>query len=182
MIPPPVADVRSASNTRDRQWTGSLSWWSSPSPRGPGQALLQRAARLRRRPRHSGQRRHAHRAADPPGSSCSIAIGTGIVGPSGSVEGPQLVVHDIDARTQLVERSVEVSPLQHYGGADRDDGRPLELLRPLGRPRRPRLGIQELNLSAPPSNGHAYEQGYVTLGGRRGGQAAVSAGPRSRVR
>ena len=61
----------------------------------------------------------------PPGSGCSIAIGTGMVAtPPGSVEGLQLVVPDLDAaRSQLVERGVQVSPIQHYEGADRVDGR-----------------------------------------------------------
>jgi catechol 2,3-dioxygenase-like lactoylglutathione lyase family enzyme len=61
----------------------------------------------------------------PPGSSCSIAIATGMVRtPPGSVEGLQLVVADVEAaRAQLAERGVEVSPVQHYEGADRVDGR-----------------------------------------------------------
>jgi catechol 2,3-dioxygenase-like lactoylglutathione lyase family enzyme len=60
----------------------------------------------------------------PPGSGCSIAVGTGIVGtPPGSVEGLQLVVADIEAaRAQLADRGVEVSQVQHYEGADRVDG------------------------------------------------------------
>jgi len=47
----------------------------------------------------------------PPGSACSIAIGTGLIDmPSGSAEGLQLVVPDIhQARAQLVERGVAVS-------------------------------------------------------------------------
>jgi catechol 2,3-dioxygenase-like lactoylglutathione lyase family enzyme len=61
----------------------------------------------------------------PPGSACSIAIGTGMVRtPPGSLEGLQLVVPDVEAaRAQLVERGVEVSPVQHYEGPDRVDGR-----------------------------------------------------------
>jgi catechol 2,3-dioxygenase-like lactoylglutathione lyase family enzyme len=61
----------------------------------------------------------------PPGSACSIAVGTGMVKtPPGSVEGLQLVVPDIDAaRTQLVEQGVEVSPVQHYEGANLVDGK-----------------------------------------------------------
>jgi predicted enzyme related to lactoylglutathione lyase len=61
----------------------------------------------------------------PPGSGCSIVIGTGIVDmPPGSVKGLQLVVSDIEAaRSQLVERGVEVSPIQHYEGAVLVDGR-----------------------------------------------------------
>ncbi|MET0696553.1 MAG: VOC family protein [Acidimicrobiia bacterium] len=61
----------------------------------------------------------------PPGSGCSIAVGTGLVGtPPGSLEGLQLVVDDVEAaRAQLAERGVEVSAVQHYEGADRVDGR-----------------------------------------------------------
>ena len=54
----------------------------------------------------------------PPGSACSIAIGTGIIDtPPGSVQGLQLVVPDIaEAHAQLVERGVEVSEIQALGG------------------------------------------------------------------
>jgi catechol 2,3-dioxygenase-like lactoylglutathione lyase family enzyme len=60
----------------------------------------------------------------PPGSGCSIAVATGLVGmPPGSVEGLQLVVDDIAAaRAQLAEGGVEVSGVQHYEGAKRVDG------------------------------------------------------------
>jgi predicted enzyme related to lactoylglutathione lyase len=67
---------------------------------------------------------HDHRVSDevrfvqltPPGSACSIALGTGIVdAPSGSVKGLQMVVSDIDAaRAELVERGVEVSEVQEF--------------------------------------------------------------------
>jgi predicted enzyme related to lactoylglutathione lyase len=67
---------------------------------------------------------HDHRVSDevrfvqltPPGSACSIALGTGIVDtPPGSVQGMQLVVSDIeDARRELVERGVEVSEVQRF--------------------------------------------------------------------
>lgn len=52
----------------------------------------------------------------PPGSACSIALGEGIVdAPPGSVAGLQLVVADIhQARTELVERGVEVSDVQEF--------------------------------------------------------------------
>ena len=68
---------------------------------------------------------HDHRVSDemrfvqltPPGSGCSIAIGTGI-GISmepGSVEGLQLVVDDIEAaRTELSGRGVEVGDVQDF--------------------------------------------------------------------
>lgn len=47
----------------------------------------------------------------PPGSACSIAIGTGIVDSEpGSMRGVQLVVSDVEvARRELVGRGVEVS-------------------------------------------------------------------------
>jgi catechol 2,3-dioxygenase-like lactoylglutathione lyase family enzyme len=50
----------------------------------------------------------------PPGSACSIAIGIGITSAApGSAQGMLLVVSDIDAaRAQLVERGVDVSPVQ----------------------------------------------------------------------
>jgi catechol 2,3-dioxygenase-like lactoylglutathione lyase family enzyme len=67
---------------------------------------------------------HDHKVSDeirfvqltPPGSACSIALGTGIVGTApGSVQGLQLVVVDIDAaRAELVERGVEVSEVQKF--------------------------------------------------------------------
>ena len=52
----------------------------------------------------------------PPGSACSIAMGTGLgkMKP-GSQEGLQLVVADIHAaRAELVERGVEVSEVQIF--------------------------------------------------------------------
>jgi predicted enzyme related to lactoylglutathione lyase len=52
----------------------------------------------------------------PPGSACSIALGTGIVDtPPGSAAGLQLVVSDIQAaRAKLVEGGVEVSEVQDF--------------------------------------------------------------------
>ena len=52
----------------------------------------------------------------PPGSACSITIGTGLVkSPPGSLQGLQLVVSDINAaRAELVARGVDVSPIQHF--------------------------------------------------------------------
>ncbi len=53
----------------------------------------------------------------PPGSACSIAIGTGLgttMAP-GSVQGLQLVVTDIEAaRAELVGRGVEVGEVQDF--------------------------------------------------------------------
>ena len=52
---------------------------------------------------------------DPPGSACSIAVGTGITDAApGSVRGMHLVTPDIEAaRAELVERGVEVSEVRH---------------------------------------------------------------------
>jgi catechol 2,3-dioxygenase-like lactoylglutathione lyase family enzyme len=52
----------------------------------------------------------------PPGSACSITIGTGVTDAApGSVRGTHLVVSDIEAaRAELVERGVEVSEIRHY--------------------------------------------------------------------
>jgi predicted enzyme related to lactoylglutathione lyase len=67
---------------------------------------------------------HDHQVSDeirfvqltPPGSACSIAIGSGIVDtPPGSVQGLQLVVSDINgARAELAERGVEVGEVQEF--------------------------------------------------------------------
>jgi predicted enzyme related to lactoylglutathione lyase len=67
---------------------------------------------------------HDHRVSDemrfvqltPPGSACSIAIGTGIMETEpGSVQGLQLVVSDADAaRAHLIEHGVEVGEVQDF--------------------------------------------------------------------
>jgi catechol 2,3-dioxygenase-like lactoylglutathione lyase family enzyme len=56
----------------------------------------------------------------PPGSACSIAIGTGITqAKPGSVEGLQMVVSDINAaRAQLVENGVDASEVQSFDWGD----------------------------------------------------------------
>jgi catechol 2,3-dioxygenase-like lactoylglutathione lyase family enzyme len=61
----------------------------------------------------------------PPGSACSIVVGSGLVDmPPGSMKGLQLVVSDIEAaRAELVERDVAVSEIQHYEGATLVAGR-----------------------------------------------------------
>jgi catechol 2,3-dioxygenase-like lactoylglutathione lyase family enzyme len=53
----------------------------------------------------------------PPGSACSIAIGTGLVDTApGSVKGLQLVVDDADAaRALLIERGVDADDVQDPG-------------------------------------------------------------------
>ena len=52
----------------------------------------------------------------PPGSACSIAIGTGITTMEpGSIEGLQVVVEDAEAaRRELTSRGVEVSEVQDF--------------------------------------------------------------------
>jgi predicted enzyme related to lactoylglutathione lyase len=52
----------------------------------------------------------------PPGSACSIALGTGISEqPPGSVQGLQLVVTDIEeARAELAGRGTDVSEVQDF--------------------------------------------------------------------
>jgi catechol 2,3-dioxygenase-like lactoylglutathione lyase family enzyme len=52
----------------------------------------------------------------PPGSACSIAIGTGLTDmPPGSVRGMQVVVSDVDAEhAALTERGVQVSEVQKF--------------------------------------------------------------------
>ena len=65
-----------------------------------------------------------HRAGDtfrvvqmtPPGSACSIAIGTGVTDAApGSTRGLHLIVTDIDAaRAELVDRGVDVGETFHF--------------------------------------------------------------------
>ena len=73
-----------------------------------------------------------HRAGDafrvvqltPPGSACSITIGTGLtpVAP-GTYQGLHLVVDDIEgARSELVERGVDVSEPFHFGETGQTPG------------------------------------------------------------
>jgi predicted enzyme related to lactoylglutathione lyase len=52
----------------------------------------------------------------PPGSACSIAIGTGMPQAApGSVRGLQIVVEDVAAaRAELADRGVEVSEVQEF--------------------------------------------------------------------
>jgi predicted enzyme related to lactoylglutathione lyase len=67
---------------------------------------------------------HDHKISDqlrfvqltPPGSACSIALGTGVTdAPPGSVTGLQLVVSDIEAaRAHLVKGDVDVSEVQEF--------------------------------------------------------------------
>ncbi|ONI67177.1 glyoxalase [Kribbella sp. ALI-6-A] len=67
---------------------------------------------------------HDHKISDelrfvqltPPGSACSIAIGTGLTqAEPGSVQGLQIVVADVAAaRDELAGRGVEVSEVQEF--------------------------------------------------------------------
>ena len=62
----------------------------------------------------------------PPGSGCSIHLSTGILEKMlpGVLEGLQLVVSDIEAaRSELVERGVEASAVQHMEGGEWVEGR-----------------------------------------------------------
>jgi catechol 2,3-dioxygenase-like lactoylglutathione lyase family enzyme len=56
----------------------------------------------------------------PPGSACSISIGTGLVDtPPGSAKGLQLVVDDVRAaHDELAGRGVEVSEVQSFPWGD----------------------------------------------------------------
>jgi catechol 2,3-dioxygenase-like lactoylglutathione lyase family enzyme len=73
-----------------------------------------------------------HRAGDefrvvqltPPGSACSIAVGTGITDAEpGSVRGVHLVVTDIvAARDELIGRGVEVSEIRHIANGEWSSG------------------------------------------------------------
>ncbi|HKY68847.1 MAG TPA: VOC family protein [Acidimicrobiales bacterium] len=60
----------------------------------------------------------------PPGSACSISIGTGLTpAPPGSAQGLHLVVEDIAAaRSELVDAGVEVGEPFHFGPEGRADG------------------------------------------------------------
>lgn len=60
----------------------------------------------------------------PPGSACSITIGTGVhQGQPGSYEGLHLVVTDVEAaRAWLVDRGAEVSEPFHFGPAGQTPG------------------------------------------------------------
>ena len=61
----------------------------------------------------------------PPGSACSITIGTGITtSEPGSYEGLQLVVTDIEAaRAELIERGVDVGPIRHFENGEWLEGK-----------------------------------------------------------
>lgn len=60
----------------------------------------------------------------PPGSACSIAIGTGIsTATPGAYQGMHLVVSDIEAaRAELVDRGADVSEPFHFGAEGQTAG------------------------------------------------------------
>ena len=60
----------------------------------------------------------------PPGSACSVTIGTGLnPSPPGTLKGLQLVVTDVArARQELVDRGVDVSPVRQMTDAGWVDG------------------------------------------------------------
>jgi catechol 2,3-dioxygenase-like lactoylglutathione lyase family enzyme len=60
----------------------------------------------------------------PPGSSCSIQIGSGLTdAPVGSLRNVYLVVTDLEAaRSRLLERGVEVGEIRHKAPIDAWDG------------------------------------------------------------
>jgi catechol 2,3-dioxygenase-like lactoylglutathione lyase family enzyme len=61
----------------------------------------------------------------PPGSACSIAIGTGMIAtPPGAIQGIQLVVPDVEAaQAELVARGVDASPVRHMENGGWVDGK-----------------------------------------------------------
>jgi catechol 2,3-dioxygenase-like lactoylglutathione lyase family enzyme len=61
----------------------------------------------------------------PPGSGCSIMVGTmEFDSAPGSLQGVQIVVADIEAaRNELVERGVECTQVRHFDGGGWADGK-----------------------------------------------------------
>lgn len=60
----------------------------------------------------------------PPGSACSITIGTGLgLSEPGSLKGTHLIVTDIEAtRAELAGRGVEISEPYHFGVGGKEPG------------------------------------------------------------
>jgi catechol 2,3-dioxygenase-like lactoylglutathione lyase family enzyme len=60
----------------------------------------------------------------PPGSACSITVGTGLeLSEPGSIRGTHLVVSDIEAvRAELVQRGVGVGEITHFEAGGRKPG------------------------------------------------------------
>ncbi|HEX8155979.1 MAG TPA: VOC family protein [Solirubrobacteraceae bacterium] len=96
-------------------WITSSSWSASPSPTSTKAFYTEKVG-------FSAD--HDHRVSEeirfvqltPPGSACSIAIGTGLTrAEPGSVQGLQLVVDDADAaHAELSGRGVDVSEVQQF--------------------------------------------------------------------
>ena len=86
----------------------------------------------------------------PPGSACSITIGTGLTTATpGSYQGTHLVVKDIEAaRAELVERGVEVSEPFHFTAEGQQPGVD---------PNRAKYGTY-LTLSDPDGNGWTVQE------------------------
>jgi catechol 2,3-dioxygenase-like lactoylglutathione lyase family enzyme len=61
----------------------------------------------------------------PPGSACSIMLGTGVVDSTpGSLQGIRLVVPDIEtARAELLQRGVDAGPIRHFEDGELVDGK-----------------------------------------------------------
>jgi len=61
----------------------------------------------------------------PPGSGCSIMVGTmEFDSAPGSLQGVQIVVADIEAaRAELVERGVDCTPVRHFDGGGWSEGK-----------------------------------------------------------
>jgi catechol 2,3-dioxygenase-like lactoylglutathione lyase family enzyme len=85
----------------------------------------------------------------PPGSACSIVIGSGLSdSPPGSAKGLQLVVSDIDAaRAELAGRGVDVSEIKEMGRPDRPGFKFVFFADPDGN----RWAVQELAPAVPTS-------------------------------
>jgi len=93
VVPLPVSDVDAAKDFYTRQVGFGLDHDVEP---GNGMRIVQMT---------------------PPGSACSVVIGTGLpLGGPGSVKGVQLVVDDLDAlRAELAGRGVDISEVQQMG-------------------------------------------------------------------
>ena len=120
----------------------------------------------------------------PPGSACSIAIGTGLVEtPPGTVQGLQLVVPDIRQPRPAgrAGRRGQPGPALRGRRPGRRPGRPVELVHLLQRPRRQRLdrpGTARGVASTPvPGPDLPRKASYTALGERGGTADAPGLGP-----
>lgn len=98
---------------RLRAWTGSWSWSPFPWRCRPRQGLLRGPGRF-----HADHDHQVHDALRfvqlaPPGSACSVVLGTGVTKMApGSQQGLQIVVDDVEeARRELVDRGVNASDM-----------------------------------------------------------------------